>query len=82
MKKLIFLVIVLAVGIGVGIYFQRQPKAQKIETQVEQAGADVKAGLQKAGDAATNVVGQVKVDAQKVVEFTTNAAGEIKQKLN
>ena len=67
MKKLILLVIILAVGIGLGIYFQRQPKAEKIENRVqmdaEQADADVKA------------------DAQKVVEFTTNAAGELKQNL-
>jgi len=81
MKKLVFLVVVLAVGIGIGIYFQRQPQAKKIETQVEQAGVDVKAGLQKADAAATNVVDQVKADTQKVVEYTTNAAGEIKQKL-
>jgi hypothetical protein len=100
MKKIILIVIFLALGIALGIYLQKQPKAQKIETQMqtdaEQAGADAKAGvqtvdavaadvkegMQKAGDVATNVVRQVKVDAQKVVEFTTNAAGEIKQKLN
>jgi beta-lactam-binding protein with PASTA domain len=100
MKKFILLVIVLGVGIALGVYFQRQPKTRKIETQVqtdaEQAGADVKEGVQqidaaaakvkegvqKAGDVATNVVGQVKVDAQKVGEAATNAVGEIKQKLN
>jgi uncharacterized protein HemX len=82
MKKLIFVVIVLAVGIGIGIYFQRQPAAKKIETDVEQAGADVKAGVQKADEVATNVEGQVKQDAQKVDAAATNAAGEIKQKMN
>jgi uncharacterized protein HemX len=78
MKKLILVVIVLAVGIALGIYFQRQPKTQKIETQLQtdagQAGvqkvdavaAEVKAGIQKAGDVATNVLGQVKADAQKL----------------
>ena len=85
MKKLILVVIVLAVGIALGIYFQRQPKAQKIETQVQtdagQAGADVKAGVQKAGEVATNVLGQVKADAQKLGEATTNAIGEVKDKL-
>ena len=55
--------------------------AKKIETQADQAGADVKAGVQKADEVTTNVVDQVKADAQKAVEFTTNAAGEIKQKL-
>jgi uncharacterized protein HemX len=99
MKKLILVVIVLAVGIALGIYFQKQPKTQKIETQLQtdagQSGADVKAGMQKAdavvaemkegvqkaGDVATNVMGQVKADAQKAVEFTTNAIGEVKDKL-
>ncbi len=50
--------------------------------KVDAAGAEVKEGVQKAGDVATNVEGQVKADAQKVGEFTTNAAGEIKQKMN
>jgi hypothetical protein len=93
MKKIILIVIILAVGIALGIYLQKQPKAQKIETQaqtdvnageqkVDVATAEVKEGMQKAGDVATNVVDQVKAGAQKAVEFTTNAVGEIKQKLN
>jgi hypothetical protein len=93
MKKIILIVVILAAGIALGIYLQKQPKAQKIETQmqtdvntgvqkVDAAAAEVKEGVQKAGDMATNVEGQVKADAQKVGEFTTNAAGEIKQKLN
>ncbi len=43
--------------------------------------ADVKAGAQKTGDVATNVVGDVKAAAQKVEQATTNAVGEIKQKM-
>jgi uncharacterized protein YxeA len=86
MKKIIFVIFVLAVGIGLGIYFQRQPKTEKVETKLqteaEQAGADIKSGVAKAGDVATNVAGHVKAAAQKVGEFTTNAVGEIKQKLN
>lgn len=93
MKKIILVIIILAAGIALGIYLQRQPKSQTIETQmqtdvhtgvqkVDAAAAEVKAGMQKAGDVATNVVDHVKAGAQKAVEFTTNAAGEIKQKLN
>ncbi len=93
MKKIILIVIILAAGIALGIYLQKQPKTQKIETQVQTdinagvqkvdaAAAEVKEDVQKAGDVATNVEGQVKADAQKVGEFTTNAAGEIKQKMN
>ena len=70
------------IGITVGIYFQKQPNAEKIETQVEQASAEVKAGVQKADEVATNIEGQVKQDAQKVDAAATNAAGEIKQKMN
>jgi uncharacterized protein HemX len=82
MKKIVFIVVVLAAGIGIGIYFQKQPAAKKIEMDVEQAGVDVKAGVQKADDVATNIEGQVKQDAQKVDATATNAAGEIKQKMN
>ena len=99
MEKIILLIIILAAGIALGIYFQRQPKTQKIETQLQadagQAGADAKAGVQKAdavvaevkegvqkaGEVATNVMGQVKADAQKLGEATTNAIGEVKDKL-
>ena len=93
MKKIILIVLILAAGIALGIYLQKQPKTQKIESQVQTdvnagvqkvdaAGAEVKKDVQKAGDVATNVEGQVKADAQKVDEFTTNAVGEIKQKMN
>ena len=86
MNKIVLLGGVLAAGVVLGIYLQQQPKAQKIKTQVqavaEQAGADVKTGLQRAGGVATNVVGQARAGAQRAVEFTTNAVGEIKQKLN
>ena len=99
MKKIILVVIILAVGIALGIYFQKQPEAKKIETtiqtdvnqagadvkageqKVETAAADVKAGVQKAEAVATNVVGDVKTDAQKVDQAATNAVGEIKQKM-
>lgn len=99
MKKIILIVIILAAGIALGIYFQKQSEAKKIETtiqtdanqagadvkageqKVEAAAADVKAGVQKAGEVATNVVGQVKTDAQKVDQAATNAVGEIKQKI-
>ncbi len=100
MKKIILFVIILAAGTAIGIYFQKQPAAQKIETKIQtdtsQAGADVKAGeqkaeaaaaevktgVQKAGEVATNVAGEIKNGAQKAVEAATNAVGEIKQKLN
>ena len=84
MKKIIPYIIVLAAGFALGIYYQKQPEAKKIETKVqtaiEQAGADVKEGekktdaaatevkegAKKADDMATNVVGQVKTGAQKI----------------
>ena len=85
MKKIILLIIVLAAGIALGVYFQKQTKAQKIETQVQtdadKAGDAVKEGVQKTERIATNVAADVKAGAQKVSEFTTNAVGEIKSKL-
>ncbi len=78
MKKIILLILVLAAGIALGIYFQKQTKAQKLETQVQtdvgQVETDAKAGVQKA-DA---VAGAVKVDAQKVAAVVTNAVDKLK----
>jgi hypothetical protein len=78
MEKIILLIIILAAGIALGIHFQRQPKTQKIETQLQadagQAGADVKAGVQKA-DA---VVAEVKEGVQKAGEVATNVLGQVK----
>jgi hypothetical protein len=86
MKKFMLLIGVLVVGIGVGIYFQKQPKTQKIENQVQtdadKAGAAVKEGVQKVETVATNVAGQVETGAQKAGEAVTNAVGEVKDKLN
>lgn len=81
MKKIILVVIILAVGIALGIYFQKQPEAKRIETTIQadaaQAGADVKTGEQKIEAAAADV----KADVQKAESAATNAAGEIKQKM-
>jgi uncharacterized protein HemX len=78
MKKIILLIIVLAAGIALGIYFQKQPQAQKIETQVQQdatqAGADVKAGEQKVEAASADV----KAGAQKAGDVATNVVGQVK----
>jgi uncharacterized protein YxeA len=82
MKKIILLIIVLAAGITIGIYFQRQPKAEKIETQVQtdaaQASADVKEGAQKVETVATNVAEHVEAGAQKAGEVATNVVGDVK----
>jgi uncharacterized protein YxeA len=78
MKKIILIVVILAAGIALGIYLQRQPKAQKIETQVqtdaEQAGADAKAGIQKV-DA---VAADVKEGMQKAGDVATNVVDQVK----
>lgn len=80
MKKIIPYVLVLAVGFALGVYFQKRPAAQKLEntvqTDAKQAGADVKAGEQKA-DA---VAADVKAGAQKADEVVTNTVDEIKGK--
>ena len=85
MKKIILVVIILAVGIALGVYFQKQTKAQKIETQAqtdaERAGEAVKAGVQKVETVATNVAQHVEAGAQKVGEVATNVVGEVKQKM-
>lgn len=85
MKKIILFVVILVAGIGFGLYLQKQPKTQKIETQVQkdtaQVGADVKEGMQKAGDVATNVAAEVKAGAQKAGEVATNVVGEAREKL-
>ena len=85
MRKIILLIIVLAAGIALGIYFQKQTKAQKIENQAQtdadKAGDAIKEGVQKTESIATNVAADVKTGAQKVSEFTTNAVGEIKAKM-
>ena len=69
MKKIIPAIIVLAVGIGLGIYFQRQPKTEKIETkaqtEAEQAGDAVKEGMQKVEAAATVAKTNLEAGLQK-----------------
>jgi uncharacterized protein HemX len=81
MKKLILVVIVLAIGIALGVYLQKQPGFQKLETKTQtdagQTDADAKSGMQKV-DA---VAADVKAGAQKVHDITTNAVGEVKDKL-
>lgn len=97
MKKLLLLLIVLAIGFALGVYYAKQPKTEKIETKVQagvsQVSDAVKAGVQKAGAVASDVKDDLAAGAQKVVAATTNVAaqvktgvtnavGEIKQKLN
>lgn len=78
MKKIIPYVLTLAVGFALGVYFQKRPADQKLEstirTDAAQAGAAVKAGAQKA-DA---VAADMKADAQKAGDMATNVAGEVK----
>lgn len=85
MKKIIFVIIILTVGIALGVYFQKQAKTQKIETQAqtdsEKAGEAVKEGVQKVETVATNVAEHVEAGAQKVGEVATNVVGEVKDKL-
>ncbi len=63
------------------MYIQKQPKADKLETQIQadvrQAGDDVKAGEQKVDAVATDI----KTDTQKIRDATTNELGEVKSKL-
>ena len=86
MKKIILFIIILAAGIALGIYFQKQPKNQKLETQahtdVEKAGEAVKTGVEKVETVATNVAEHVKAGAEKAGDVATNMVGEVKQKLN
>lgn len=78
MRKIILLFIVLTGGIALGIYFQKQPQAQKIETQVQtdatQAAADVKEGAQKVDAAAA----EVKAGVNKADALATNVAAQFK----
>ncbi|MEJ0088746.1 MAG: hypothetical protein WDM80_03190 [Limisphaerales bacterium] len=82
MKKIIPIVVILAAGIAVGIYFQKQPKSQELETNakkdVEQAGADVKTGMQKVGDAAADVKTDIKTGVEKTKDIATNIADQVK----
>ena len=86
MKKIILFIIILAAGIAIGVYLQKQPKTEKIETQTqtdaEKAGEAVKTGVQKVETVATNVAEHVKTDAEKVGDVATNVVGEVKEKLN
>ena len=79
MKKLILLLLFLAVGVALGMYLEKQPRTQKIETTFksdsQQVGNAVQTGVQKAVAVATNVAAQVKTGV-------TNAVDQIKQKLN
>jgi uncharacterized protein HemX len=85
MRKIILLIIVLAAGIAIGIYFQKQPQTKTIENNAQTDAADVKAGVKegvdKTKEVATNVAADVKEDAQKVHDVTTNAVGEVKDKI-
>jgi len=70
MKKLIPILVVLAVGIAAGVYLQTQPNSQDLEitarTDADQAGAAVKADAQKVGE----VVADAKADLKAGVEIT------------
>jgi hypothetical protein len=52
MKKIIFYVLILAIGFVLGVLFQKRPADQKFETTVQsdasQAAADVKTDTKKA----------------------------------
>lgn len=82
MKKIIPVIIILAVGIALGIYFQRQPETQKIEnktqTDAEQAGEAVKGGVQKVEAAATVVKTNIEAGIQKSGKIATNVAAQVK----
>jgi uncharacterized protein HemX len=82
MKKLILILIVLAVGIAAGIYFQKQPKSQELETRArtdaEQVGADVKTDAQKAGEVAADAKADLKLGVEKSKEAATNVADTVK----
>jgi uncharacterized protein HemX len=85
MRKIIFIIIVLAAGIAIGIYFQKQPQTKSIENNVQTDATKVKADVEEAADKtkdlATNVAAKVKAGAQKVHDVTTNAVGEVKDKM-
>jgi len=82
MKKIILFIIVLAAGIALGIYFQKQPKAQNIEGQVQtdaaQAGAEVKAGVQTVEAAGADAKTNLAADIQKSKAIATNVVADVK----
>jgi uncharacterized protein HemX len=82
MKKIILFIIVLAVGIALGIYFQKQTKTQKIEakaqTDAEQAGDTVKEGVQKVNAVAADMKTDIKEGVQKSESIATNVAAQAK----
>ena len=82
MKKIILIVIVLAAGVALGIYFQREPKAEKIETTIQtdasQARTDIKAGEQKIETAATTIKTNIEAGVHKSEKIATNVAAHVK----
>ena len=73
---------VLAVGIALGVYFQKQSKAQKIETQTQtdadKAGDAVKEGVQKVDAVAADVKSDIATGVDKTKDFATNVAADVK----
>ena len=82
MKKIILFIIVLAAGIALGLYFQKQSKTQKIETQVQtdadKAGDVAKEGVQKADAVAADVKSGVQTGIQKSEGIATNVVADVK----
>ena len=82
MKNIILIIIVLAAGIALGIYFQMQPKTQKIETKTEMdashAADDVKTDTQKADSIAASVKTDIKAGVDKTKEIATNVVDKVK----
>ena len=82
MKKIILFLIILAAGIALGVYFQKQSKAQKIETKMqtdaEQAGDAVKEGAQKVEAAGAEAKTDIEAGVQKSESIATNAAAQVK----
>jgi hypothetical protein len=76
------LIIVLAAGIALGIYLQKQPEVQKLETKTQadvgQADADAKGGTQKMDAVAADVKSDIKTGVEKSKEIATNVAAQVK----
>ena len=82
MKKFMLFIIILAVGITLGVYLQKQSKTQKIESQVQtdadKTGNVVKEGVQKVEAVTADVKSGVQTGMEKTKDIATNVAADVK----
>lgn len=80
MKKILPYLVVLGIGIAIGVFLQRQPESQKVETKLETGAGQVKTDIKQDAQKAEAAAGDVKADVQAGVQKSENVATNLVDK--